>query len=502
MKHLLFISTLVALCTSCGSLSEKSPKREMRAVWIATVVNIDWPKEGGDPISKKKKDFIEILDFYEEMNFNTAIVQIRTAGDAFYPTQKAPWSRYLTGKEGEASADYDVLLEWMIEETHDRGMEFHAWLNPYRATFNLDTASLAKNHDLNKHPEWMIKYGTKYYYNPGLPEVQQHLTDITAELVERYDLDAIHFDDYFYPYKIAGETFNDTKSFKKYSYEDQSVEDWRRANVDSLIKKTHQVIKARKPWVQFGISPFGVWRNNDKDPKGSDSKAGQTNYDDLYADPMSWLRNGWIDYLAPQLYWTLDHPLASHRKLLNWWNENTENVNLYIGNGAYRALTDKDEAWHNEKELVDQLQLARSADRVNGNAYFSAKSLMADREPVAELLRKAYQFKALPPALPGEKNTSLTGVQISRFNQDEEQLFVYMKGQQHPLKNLVIYDLKKARAQQAEKASRIKAVIPVSQQEGIDFFRIDKSDLPSQKVMIYSIIDRFGNESELRTLGL
>ncbi|KAI9549746.1 hypothetical protein GHT06_004004 [Daphnia sinensis] len=287
--------------------------REFRGVWIATVANIDWPASGLDSYEKQKKDFIAILDYYKKLNFNAVIVQIRTAGDAFYPSKYAPWSKYLTGKEGQAPQTQENPLTWMIQEAHSRGLEFHAWLNPYRATFDLKTDLLSPNHDFHKHRDWMVKYGPKYYYNPGLPEVKNHLTAVIKEIVDNYDIDAIHFDDYFYPYKIAKETFPDQTTYNKFKNQGQTQDDWRRQNVNDLIQAVHTTIKTSKPWVQFGISPFGVWRNQAMDPKGSPTRAGQTNYDDLYADPMTWMKNGWIDYLIPQVYWSMEHPLASYR---------------------------------------------------------------------------------------------------------------------------------------------------------------------------------------------
>ncbi len=300
--------------------------REFRGVWIATVANIDWPVSPDSPWEVQKQEFIKLLDYYKNLNFNAVIVQIRTAGDAFYPSNYAPWSKYLTGKQGQAPRTQENPLTWMIKEAHDRGLEFHAWLNPYRATMNLETEDLSPEHDFFKHRNWMLKYGTKWYYDPGLPEVKSHLLAIIKEVVSNYDIDAIHFDDYFYPYREPKLEFPDKASYDKYKKPGQSRDDWRRQNVNDLIFALNETIKSQKPWVQFGISPFGVWRNQDKDPKGSPTRAGQTNYDDLYADVLLWMKNGWIDYLIPQLYWSMEHPLASHRKLADWWSIRTQHA--------------------------------------------------------------------------------------------------------------------------------------------------------------------------------
>lgn len=373
--------------------------REFRGVWIATVANIDWPTLPTDSFDKQKNDFVKLLDYYKSLNFNSVIVQVRAAGDAFYPSNFAPWSKYLTGKEGKAPETSENPLTWMIKEAHARGMEFHAWLNPYRATFDLKTELLSPSHDYNLHRDWMLKYGTKYYYNPGLPEVKSHLTSVIKELVTNYDLDAIHFDDYFYPYKVGNQAFPDKSTYNQFKAPGQSIEDWRRQNVNDLILSVHQTIEANKPWVQFGISPFGVWRNQDKDPKGSPTRAGQTNYDDLFADPITWMKNGWIDYLIPQIYWSMDYELASYRKLNEWWSNNSNHTNIYIGNGPYKIRDNADKAWDNPREIPNQISYTRTIPNVQGNAFFSAKSFLIKNQDVAQTLKsELYQETTLPPS--------------------------------------------------------------------------------------------------------
>lgn len=394
---------LLIVVSSCSMFKPTlpQPEREFRGFWVATVVNIDWPKSGTDSIAKQKADFLKILDFYKDLNFNAAIVQVRTAGDAFYSSDYAPWSKYLTGKEGRAPQTEENILEWMIYETHKRGMEFHAWLNPYRATFDLNTTTLSENHDYYRHPDWMVEYGEKYYYNPGIPQIREHLVAILSEIVAQYDIDAIHFDDYFYPYQIKDEVFNDATAYKQYSSANQSLDDWRRSNVAALIQEAHQAIKKEKPWVQFGVSPFGVWKNKSTDPKGSDTSAGQTTYDDLYADPLLWMEQGWIDYIIPQAYWSMDLPAASHKKIVEWWAENSVHTNLYMGNGPYKIRNNADKAWDKKKELPNQIGLARATAAVKGNSFFSAKSLMENNEDVVKYLKRTYYKQlALPPIAP------------------------------------------------------------------------------------------------------
>lgn len=421
-KYFLLLASLL-LFNSCGILKPRipQPKTEFRGVWIATVVNIDWPKKGNDAPEKQKTDYLKILDFYQNLNYNAVIVQVRAAGDAFYQSDFAPWSRFLTGEEGQKSKWNENTLDWMIDEAHERGMEFHAWFNPYRASFDLKTEILSSTHDYYMHPEWMLKYGKKYYYNPGIPEVRHRFSEVIREVVASYDLDAIHFDDYFYPYKIKDAVFNDSLAFKEYGQENQSLDDWRRSNVDSLVKNVHQTIKSEKPWVQLGISPFGVWKNNSTDPRGSDTRAGQTTYEDLYADPLLWMKEGWIDYLAPQVYWSMDLPVASHRKIVDWWAQNTNGTNLYIGNGAYKVRNNSDAAWNDKKELPNQLKLARETPQVNGNILFSAKSLMKDNPDVVAYLKdKYYSRPALTPTTPLNKSDRKPTINIASSFQNKD----------------------------------------------------------------------------------
>jgi len=484
----------VFIFLSCATT--KAPKEEFRGVWVATVANIDWPKNPNDEVIKKKKDYIQILDFYQKMNFNASIVQVRTAGDALYPTDLAPWSRYLTGKEGEAPKEFDGPLKWMIEETHKRGMEFHAWLNPYRATVSLDTTQLSQKHDFFQHPDWIIKYGKKYYYNPGLPAVREKFNRIIEELVTNYEIDAIHFDDYFYPYKVEGETFDDTESYKKYGLPGQSLEDWRRSNVDSLVKDVHKTIKKHKPWVQFGISPFGVWKNKSTDPLGSDTKAGQTTYEDLYADPVLWVQEGWLDYLAPQVYWSMDYPVASHKIITSWWAKNTPNTNLYVGNGTYKIKNNADKAWKKNNEIPKQLHFARDLDNIDGNIFFSAKSLIGQHEKVNKKLQK--KFYNLPAKNPGPLNRVVRVVQLPAIKSVEVSntiIDLCVSHTDNVPRFINLYVVKQGKTELIE-----KKYLSESEVEGCYQFNITKKHL--RKDLVINISDAYGNESAVQPLNL
>jgi uncharacterized lipoprotein YddW (UPF0748 family) len=310
-------------------------KPEFRGVWIATVDNIDWPSKGNYNSDSQKVEFTRLLDMHERNGMNAMIVQIRPCTDALYPSQYEPWSQWLTGTQGQPPLPYYDPLEFMIAETHKRKMVFHAWMNPYRAEFKIADDAVSPLHITRLHPEWFISYDDKKYFDPGNNEAQQYITGIVKDVVSRYNIDAIHFDDYFYPYPIPGKPFPDDSTFNLYG-NGMTRDDWRRSNTDSIIAKLYRTIKNENSKCQFGISPFGIWRNTEKDPvNGSNTNGGLTNYDNLYADILLWLKNGWIDYVAPQIYWEFNHPRAPFEVLLDWWGKHSYGKQCYIGIGLY-----------------------------------------------------------------------------------------------------------------------------------------------------------------------
>jgi uncharacterized lipoprotein YddW (UPF0748 family) len=375
------------------------PFTEFRGVWIASVDNIDWPPKGMADTDSQRTEFIRQLDMHKRNGMNAVIVQVRPAADAFYPSPYEPWSQWLTGTQGKPPYPYYDPLAFMIAEARKRGLAFHAWCNPYRADFKIGAYSIAPNHITKVHPDWFLEYGDKKYFDPANKQVQQFVVKVIADMVSRYDIDAVHMDDYFYPYRITGKEFPDEASYKK-SGSRLNKEDWRRSNVDSIIKKLAIVIKKEKPWVQFGISPFSVWRNNDKDPRGSESKAGQTNYDDLYADILLWLKEKWIDYVAPQLYLEIGHDKIDYVKMLEWWSKNAYGRHLYIGHGIYRTAGNSptNAAWRKPDELPNQLKLLRQYPNVQGSIYFSSKSFNNNPNGWNDSLRNNY-YK-LPAMVP------------------------------------------------------------------------------------------------------
>ncbi len=376
--------------------SAAQAKPEFRGVWVATVDNIDWPSRGNYNADSQKVEFIRLLNLHQRNGINALIVQVRPVTDAFYPSQYEPWSQFLTGTQGQPPVPYYDPLEFMVAETHKRGMEFHAWMNPYRAVFNIGKSSIAPTHITKIHPEWFLNYGDKKYFDPGNKDAQQYLTNVVKDVVSRYAIDAIHFDDYFYPYKIPGKEFPDYGTYNKYG-NGMKRDDWRRSNTDSIISMLSAVIKKENPKCQFGISPFGVWRNIDKDPGGSKTNGAQTNYDDLYADILLWLRKGWIDYVAPQLYWEFGHKIAPYEILLDWWSRNTYGRNCYIGLGIYRANSNA--AWKDSTQLPRMIQALRNTPNIQGMIFFSSKTFDKNPNGWGDSLRLNY-FKEpvkMPP---------------------------------------------------------------------------------------------------------
>ena len=334
------------------------------------------------------------------MNLNAVIVQIRPTGDAIYPSKIAPYTQWMTGKSGKGLVGNYDILKFMIETSHTEGIEFHAWINPYRVIIDGDTTHLDPRHPFNAHRNWMLKYGREYMMNPGIPAVRAYLGKIVEEIVQKYDIDAIHFDDYFYPYRLANETLMDGETFAKYGAGFNNRDDWRRANTDSLIFNVRNIIKNIKPNVQLGVSPCSVWRNMKDDPEGSDTHTYARSYDDLYADVRGWVRNGWLDYVAPEIYFHRGFELVDFEKILDWWTKNSDGTRLYISHAMYKVNHQpKYPAWSDPSEIPQQIQLARSKAKVDGLVFFSSKSLMDNPLGVTDIIRNELftETAQLPP---------------------------------------------------------------------------------------------------------
>lgn len=382
------------------------PKRELRGAWISTVENIDWPTKNVFDPEKQRQDFVKLLDQLKQTGINAVFVQIRPTSDSFFPSEYFPWSHWLTGEQGKEPSDGYDPLKFMIDEAHKRNLEFHGWINPYRISMHDKPELLSTNHPARLYPDWVVKNGGKLYFNPGIPEAQNYIIDGVKEIVQKYDVDGIHMDDYFYPYP-GNEPFDDSKEYNAYksSGGTMTLDNWRRDNVNTIVKGLNTAIKQIKPYVKFGISPFGIWRNKGTDPTGSDTN-GQQNYDGLYADTRTWMKEGWVDYLAPQIYWHFGYSAAAYEKLIDWWTKEINGINdhsgkhniqLYIGQAAYRVGEDN---WKNPDQLPAQLRFNNDhGEDVAGNIMFSTSDLLANPLGVRDVITSMYSRPALIPVM-------------------------------------------------------------------------------------------------------
>ena len=399
----LFITTFFLLLLIHAARTQ-SPKREFRAVWVAHVSNTDWPTQKGLPADQQRNEFITFLDHHKRLGANAVVVQVRSACDAIYPSNIEPWSEWLTGKQG-LSPNYDPL-KFMVAEAHARGMEFHAWFNPYRAVTNTAVANIAPSHVSMAHPEWVRQYGSLKILDPGLPEVRAYVTRVVMDVVRRYDIDGVHFDDYFYPYPQTGAVFNDQATFMRHNPNFLTLADWRRNNVDLMVKMVADSISDEKPDVKFGISPFGIWKNKSTaSPDGSKTRGGES-YFETFSDSRKWVQSGWIDYIVPQLYWSIGFAVADYNELMPWWVANCAGRHLYIGQGIYRVgVNNGDANWLKRDQVADQIRLNRTYAEVKGSVHFSTKSLLNNPLNVRDSVAALYQTPALIPTMPWKDRT-------------------------------------------------------------------------------------------------
>jgi len=396
----LVMLTLIFISARGGSESKimralpRAP-REFRGVWVATVANIDWPSRKGLSTDRQKAELIAILDKAVELNLNAIIFQVRPMCDALYASKYEPWSAFLTGQMGKPPQPYYDPLEFIIKEAHKRGLEVHAWFNPYRAHHPADKSPIAPNHISKTHPELVKKYGRYLWLDPGEKAVQDHSINVIMDVVKRYDVDGVHLDDYFYPYKERDKNgniieFPDDASWNKYKASGGKLSraDWRRDNVNKFIERLYKSVKAEKPWVKVGISPFGIWR-----PGYPEGVTGLDQYEELYADARLWLQKGWVDYFTPQLYWKISSSGQPYKDLLKWWVEqNKKGRHIWPGN-----FTSK---W-SASEIVNQVKATREQKGATGNVHFSMKAFLQNRGGICQKIKESvYNQPALVPACP------------------------------------------------------------------------------------------------------
>ncbi|MDD4778414.1 MAG: family 10 glycosylhydrolase [Fermentimonas sp.] len=493
---LLIITVFISSCgTSKSTLTYKSdlnPKREFRGAWIQTVGQSRYSQMNSAAMKFYLADMVRKLD---EAGINAVIFQIRPEADAFYKSDLEPWSRFLTGQQGKAPDDPDFdPLAFIIDECHKRGMELHAWLNPYRVKTNISNP-LAKNHIYNRYPDRFVQYGNQLFFDPGLPENRSFICEVVQDIVFRYNVDAIHMDDYFYPYPIAGESFPDDRSFKEFAasqgFSPTQRNDWRRNNVNLLIQQIKLTIASTKPWVRFGISPFGIYRNKRNDPNGSDTN-GLQNYDDLYADIKLWVEKGWIDYNLPQLYWERGHNAADYTTLLHWWNANNFGQHLYIGQDLKRSI--------DRNELNTKIIQTRNMPFVHGNSYWYGYQILDNFEGVADSLKNdIHSAKALIPAYTHmhddrpKRVNKLTGVYT------EDMHFITWEHNRdianpETAQKFVVYRFRDKEKIDINQAKNIVDITPDN------FLLLPYEGGESKYTYVVTALDAFGNESKERKI--
>ncbi|MDR0427980.1 MAG: family 10 glycosylhydrolase [Dysgonamonadaceae bacterium] len=495
MKKIL-LSVLVCLFFSDSLCSRIIPKREFRGIWISTI----WQDQYKNmTVPQMKNYFINMLDSLQSYNFNALIFQARPCSDAFYYSEIEPWSRYFTGEQGKSPQGNFDPMEFLIEESHKRHMEFHAWLNPYRVTTS-ENDKLHYRHIYFRHPEWFIEYGNQIYFDPGLPQSREYICKVVEDIVKRYDVDAIHMDDYFYPYPIAGVPFPDDRSFNRYGqaqgFGKNQRDDWRRNNVNTLIREIKRTIVLEKPYVRFGISPFGIYRNRKNTPDGSGSDTnGLQNYDNLYADVKLWVKEGWIDYNIPQIYWEIGHASADYETLIKWWTLNNYGAHLYIGQSIERTVKAKDLRNPQKNQLSQKMELARTLPANYGNCFWPVYELTGNTGGIADSLRNNYhQYPALIPAYLHMHNKRPKDVKSlkAQWNSDEYRLTWKQNGSHTNPENAqyyIVYRFKEKERVNLEDPSKIAGITRNT------FYPLPYKTGKTKYKYVVTSIDRFHNET-------
>lgn len=402
MSRLLLLLFSVSIVFSLHA--QKPPKRELRGAWVTSFYNTDWPNRTQTP-AQQQAAFIALADHHKATGINVLYVQMRSQCDAMYPSSIEPWSSDLTGMQGRAPSPLWDPMQFTIDETHKRGMEFHAWLNPYRAVSNTSNLpGFAATHVAKAHPNWILTVGTIQILNPGYPVVRDYVTSVVVDILKRYNVDGIHFDDYFYP---SSGTINDDSAYNADPRGFTNRADWRRDNVDLLIKRIYDSVKSIKPWVKFGVSPTGIYRNSTNPDIGTPT-SGQEHYSALYADTKKWLQQGWVDYIAPQVYWYIGQPGANYAAIVPWWNNNANNRHIYIGMAGYKVNEAAYGAnWAIPSQIPDEVRLNRSYANVYGQIIYNTSSLLsATKLGFRDSLKNSfYQKPSLLPTMPWRDNT-------------------------------------------------------------------------------------------------
>ncbi len=485
---LLLVALLLSSCSSRRiPASSRNPKREFRGAWIQAVNGqFTGMKE------RQMKDYLTaMLDSLQKANVNAVIFQVRVEGDALYPSEIEPWSRFLTGVQGE-SPGWDPLA-FMVGECHKRNMELHAWINPYRARTK-GTSFVAPGHFSRRRPGNFVEYEGQLYFNPAMQSNRDHICKVVTDIITRYDVDGLHIDDYFYPYPTKGKEFGDSAQFPKNSALDK--DDWRRENVNHLIYQLHRTVRSLKPWVKFGVSPFGIYRNKGSWEKGSETNGLQC-YDDLYADVLFWINQGWVDYCIPQVYWEIGHKAADYAELVAWWAANASSRPLYIGQDVQRTIKAKDAASATGNQQEAKYRLQRAEKNVQGSCFWDAASAAGNADGYRDYLASGiYSSPALMPLYPfidGNAPKKVKGVRI--IEDGGKRVLVWLNGKK-PAKNVmnepygyVVYHFAKGEKADINDPSRIAAIT-----------RSCYYELPEEtetgSTYVVTVLDRMHNESK------
>ena len=480
MKRKILSLALVAVSTV--SMFAENPKREFRGAWMHTINQRQYSKQTTE---ENKAYLIDQLDKLQAAGCNAVIWQVRPSADALYVSNYEPWSRFLSGKAGVAPIPMWDPLQFMIDECHSRGMELHAWLNPYRVTTS-EKEELPFNHIFYQHPERFVRYGSQLYFDPGWPENIEFISKVVNDIVSRYDVDAIHMDDYFYPYPITGVDFPDDKSYAAYG-NGMDRGDWRRQNCDKLIETLHKTIVEAKPWVRLGISPFGIWRNKKSDSRGSDTN-GLQNYDARFADVLLWTEKGWVDYMMPQLYWEREHKLASHDILNKWWAENNNNRHMYIGQSVNRTMDRIDlEPSTDATQLRSKIEMSRAfPGGIHGNCWWPGYSVTSNYKGVADSLAAYHQSTiAIVPSYPWI-STEIPAIVEVKANKEGKLTWKapVLENKATDVVRYVVYRFADKKSINLEDASAIVVVTPANE-----------FDTKEKGVYVVTALDRVNNES-------
>ncbi|MBQ9670463.1 MAG: family 10 glycosylhydrolase [Prevotella sp.] len=484
-------TTILSLLLCCAMSMVAAPKREFRGAWIQCVNG----QFLGMSTDKMQQTLRYQLDELQKDGVNAIIFQVRPECDALYESQLEPWSRFLTGKQGKAPSPYWDPLQWMIDECHKRGMELHAWINPYRAKTK-NTNELAANHVAIKHPERVFSYDGLFILNPGIKENIDYTCMIVDDIVARYDIDGLHIDDYFYPYPVSGVPIPDDREFKMTPNGFRDKGDWRRDNVNVLIEKMSKTIHKRKPWVKFGVSPFGIYRNKKSAPEIGSMTNGLQNYDDLYADILLWVNNGWVDYCVPQLYWEIGNKAADYEELIKWWNRYASKRPLYIGEDVERTVKHADPNDPNRHQLNAKRRLHDQMRNVKGTVLWYAKAAVDNVGNYGTSLRQNYwRTPALQPLMPFIDNKAPKKpkkLKIIAMNDGNVLFWTAPKGKHwhDVVTQYVVYRFNKGEKIDLNDASKIIATTRNT------FYKLPASQAYSQATYVVTALDRMSNESK------